>query len=104
MATIKIYDLPNGRKYFIHKRSNTKYWILTLITADDILKKEDNQWVSKTPYKYKLQDRWSFISDADSMDDALQTLCLFAHHNPKDTKWLENYSYDYDCTHDFVIH
>ena len=97
---IKVYALPNGRKYFITLLSDKQYHILTLITADEILKKENNPWVSVTSYKYKLCDRWTNIAVSATLEDALQTLCLFAHHNANDTDWLEQFSYEYETTQD----
>lgn len=80
-----IYNLPNGKRYRIRytKCPNTylgngNYVIECFMLPEDLGKNVE----------YYPEGHWGFISYAESVKAAKETLCLFTRHPAYDTRWL----------------
>lgn len=73
------YQLPNGRLYRIVKKDypENPYIIESLLMPKEVKKLDGNPddfFMEQFP-----EGRWQFIQDCATEQDALETICLFAH-------------------------
>ena len=86
---IQVYHLPNGKSYRIRYTKNPNkylgdgnYVIETLIQNHEM----GEIWKKEFP-----EGKWDFLSYAENLLDAKETLCLFARHPVKDLEWLDQF-------------
>ena len=77
----QVYKLPNGRYYRIrddYKDADGKFQLEVLITAEMVEKDVKD-----------FEEHWGHIEYCNTLQDALETLCLLARH-PIDVEWMES--------------
>ena len=83
------YNLPNGRQYRIrYTKCPNRYLGDGNYVIENLVEVEH---LGGAIAKENPNGRWEFISYADTLKDARETLCLFARHPAKDVAWLNQF-------------